>query len=77
MLFHIIIGFIFPWIVGGYLLRNHTSLFTIFYPSTTATSFFINEIGFNYFWKMSINEWNVNWSGFSYLTRYSIVFITN
>ncbi|PRS26210.1 hypothetical protein C6W19_25695 [Bacillus sp. RJGP41] len=137
MLFHIIIGFIFPWIVGVYLFRKQKRLFIIFYPIATATSFFINEIGFNYFWEMDINykqesltalpydlglypilgilficaihfkkisilitfivftlgttfgeliavllgklvyrhEWNVIWSGVSYIMSYSIVYL--
>ncbi|MFK2825958.1 hypothetical protein QYG89_09815 [Bacillus sp. B190/17] len=52
MLFHIIIGFILPWILGVYLFKNQTKLFLLFYPIGTASSFFINDIGFNYFWKL-------------------------
>ncbi|MES1038925.1 hypothetical protein [Peribacillus simplex] len=52
MLFHIIVGFILPWVLGLYLLRNQTRLFIIFYPIGSATSFLINGIGFAYFWKM-------------------------
>lgn len=54
MFFHIIIGFILPWILGAYLFKNQTKLFIIFYPVGVATSILINEIGFNYFWKMDI-----------------------
>ncbi|MGE7760416.1 CBO0543 family protein [Peribacillus sp. NPDC097895] len=52
MFFHIIIGFILPWILGIYLFKKHRRLFIIFYPIGSATSFMINEIGFTYFWKM-------------------------
>jgi prepilin signal peptidase PulO-like enzyme (type II secretory pathway) len=52
MLFHIIVGFILPWIVGVYLFKKQKKLFIIFYPIGAATSFLINEIGFNYFWRM-------------------------
>lgn len=52
MLFHIMVGFILPWVLGFYLFRNQTMLFIIFYPMGSATSFLINEIGSTYFWKM-------------------------
>ncbi|WP_396020855.1 CBO0543 family protein [Bacillus sp. SD075] len=52
MLFHIIIGFILPWILGIYLFNNHRRLFIIFYPFGSTISFLINKIGFSYFWKM-------------------------
>lgn len=54
MLYHIIVGFIFPWLLGAYLVKNQTKLFIIFYPIGVATSILVNEIGFNYFWKMDI-----------------------
>ncbi|MGE7650749.1 CBO0543 family protein [Peribacillus frigoritolerans] len=52
MLFHIIVGFILPWVLGLYLFRNQTRLFIIFYPIGSTVSFLINEIGFTYFWEM-------------------------
>jgi hypothetical protein len=48
MIFHIIVGFIFPWLLGAYLVKNQTKLFIIFYPIGVATSILVNEIGFNY-----------------------------
>ena len=137
MLFHIIVGFILPWIVGVYLFKKQKKLFIIFFPIGAATSFLINEIGFNHFWKMDKtfeelsltslpydlglypilcclfictihyekmprliaflvftigltfgefiavllgkleyrNEWNIIWSGVSYLTAYFIVYL--
>ncbi|MBT2615137.1 MULTISPECIES: CBO0543 family protein [unclassified Bacillus (in: firmicutes)] len=53
MFFHTIVGFIFPWILGVYLVRNQTRIFIIIYPVGAAIAFLINKIGFNYFWKMN------------------------
>ena len=53
MFFHTIVGFIFPWILGVYLIRNQTRIFVIIYPVGAAIAFLINKIGFNYFWKMN------------------------
>ncbi|WP_274606942.1 hypothetical protein [Peribacillus sp. TH16] len=40
MLFHIIIGFILPWIVVVYLFRNQKKLFITFYPIGVAVASF-------------------------------------
>ncbi|MDQ0883684.1 CBO0543 family protein [Peribacillus sp. V2I11] len=55
MLFHIIVGFILPWILGIYLFRNQTRLFITFFPIGVAVATLINDIGFNYFWEMDKN----------------------
>lgn len=61
MFFHIIIGFILPWILGIYLFNKHRRLFIIFYPIGTATSFLINKIGFSYFWKMDNDLYSISY----------------
>lgn len=66
MLFHIIVGFMFPWILGVYLVRNETMLFIIFYPVGVATSILINEIGFNFFWRMNIVFQELSFTGVPY-----------
>jgi hypothetical protein len=55
MLFHIIVGFILPWVLGVYLFRNQTRLFITFFPIGVAVATLINDIGFNYFWEMDKN----------------------
>ncbi|MFS0670581.1 CBO0543 family protein [Peribacillus frigoritolerans] len=55
MLFHIIVGFILPWVLGVYLFRNQTRLLIIFFPIGVAVATLINDIGFNYFWEMDKN----------------------
>ncbi len=61
MLFHIIIGFILPWILGIYFLKKHIMLSIIFYPIGAATSFLINKIGFSYFWKMDNDLYSISY----------------
>ncbi|MBT2668879.1 hypothetical protein J7J00_26115 [Bacillus sp. ISL-4] len=41
-----------PWILGIYLFRNQPRLFITFYPIGVAVASLINEIGFNFFWKI-------------------------
>ncbi|MEK4012789.1 hypothetical protein [Peribacillus sp. FSL M8-0224] len=66
MLFHIIVGFILPWILGAYLVTNQTKLFITFYPVGVAISILLNEIGFNYFWRMDIVFQESSLTGISY-----------
>jgi len=52
MIFNIAVGFILPWIVVAYLLRKQKKFIILFYPISALISFFINDIGFVYFWEL-------------------------
>ncbi|WP_209124702.1 hypothetical protein [Alkalihalobacillus sp. BA299] len=52
MLFNILLGFIIPWVILLFALRNHLKLVILFTPIGAVIAFLFNEVGFQYFWGM-------------------------
>ncbi|MGF9696733.1 hypothetical protein [Paenibacillus sp. MABNR03] len=58
MLGNIILGFIIPILVGGYILKNNLRILLTYFPLGIASSACINSIGFNYYWNILPNTHN-------------------
>lgn len=67
MSIHIICGFIIPWILGLWLIKDKTFL-TIFYPAAVALATTIDIVGTNYFWQLYPLENNKSLSHLPNLT---------
>jgi hypothetical protein len=54
MMFNIVVGFILPWVVGGYLLKKDAQTVLIVSPFAAVVAFTVNELGFY------INFWHLH-----------------
>jgi len=62
MLGNIILGFIIPVLIGGWILRRHPKILLVFYPLGVAASSCINDVGFNFFWNILPNSNNQSYT---------------
>lgn len=67
MYIQIISGFIIPWILGLWLIKDRIFLFA-FYPTAVALATTIDIIGSNYFWQFYPHMNNKSLSGLPILT---------
>lgn len=66
MLYHIILGFIIPWIFGVYLYKKHMKLMVLFFPIGSVIAFLINDLGVNFFWRFEPSLVNISLAGMPY-----------
>lgn len=66
MFYHVIGGFIIPWILGIYLYKKQAKLVTLFVPVGSAIAFLINEWGVNFFWQVKPSFLNLSLSSMPY-----------
>ncbi|MCG7381319.1 hypothetical protein [Paenibacillus sp. ACRRY] len=62
MLGNIILGFMIPVLIGGWILRRHPKILIIFYPLGVAASACVNSVGFNFFWNILPNSNNQSYT---------------
>ncbi|WP_433921031.1 hypothetical protein [Paenibacillus taichungensis] len=62
LLWNIVLGFIIPVVIGGWILRKNLNILIVFYPLGVATSAFINSVGFNFFWNILPNTNNQSYA---------------
>jgi hypothetical protein len=46
MVFNIVVGFVVPWILGGYLFKKDAQIVLIVSPFASVVAFTVNELGF-------------------------------
>lgn len=62
MLSNVIIAFVIPVIIGGWILRRNLNILLAFYPLGVAASSCVNNVGFNFFWNILPNTNNQSYA---------------
>lgn len=70
MLYHIIGGFIIPWLLGLFLYKRQVKLIILISPIASTVAFFINAWGFNFYWKLDPSFTNMSLSAMPYELGY-------
>ncbi|MFD2618424.1 MULTISPECIES: hypothetical protein [Terrilactibacillus] len=71
MLFHILAGFVIPWIIAGFIFRNKIKLLLTFVPAVMAISLLINQFGFNFFWRLDVRFTEISLAAIPYVVGIS------